>query len=48
LLKSWEKDFEQFKHRKITKKYVYLWADGVNVKVRLGDDMKFPKFTGEM
>jgi len=40
LLKSWEKDFEQFKHRKITKKYVYLWADGVNVKVRLGDDKK--------
>jgi putative transposase len=40
LLKSWEKEFEQFKHRKISKKYVYLWADGVNVRVRLGDDKK--------
>jgi len=40
LLKSWEKDFEQFKRREITKKYIYLWADGVNVKVRLGDDKK--------
>jgi putative transposase len=40
LLKSWEKDFEQFKKRKIEKNYVYLWADGVHVKVRLGDDKK--------
>ena len=40
LLKVWERDFEQFKQRKMTKKYVYLWADGVNVKVRLGDDKK--------
>lgn len=40
LLKGWEKDFEQFKNRKITKRYVYLWADGVHVKVRLGDDKK--------
>ena len=40
LIKTWEKDFEFFKRRKITKKYVYMWADGVNVKVRLGDDKK--------
>jgi transposase-like protein len=40
LLKSWEKEFDQFKHRKISKNYVYLWADGVNVRVRLGDDKK--------
>ena len=40
LLKSWQKDFEQFKRRKITKRYVYLWADGVHVRVRLGDDKK--------
>lgn len=40
LLKSWEQDFEQFKRRKITKRYVYLWADGVHVRVRLGDDKK--------
>ena len=40
LLKTWEKDFEFFKRRKIDKKYVYIWADGVNVKVRLGDDKK--------
>ena len=40
LLKTWAKDFENFKKRKITKRYVYLWADGVNVRVRLGDDKK--------
>ena len=40
LLKTWAKDFEQFKQRKINKKYVYIWADGVNVKIRLGDDKK--------
>ncbi len=40
LLKGWEKEFDQFKHRKLTENYVYLWADGVNVKVRLGDDKK--------
>ena len=40
LIKTWEKDFEFFKRRKIDKKYVYIWADGVNVKVRLGDDKK--------
>lgn len=40
LLKSWEKEFEQFKHGKITKRFAYIWADGVNVKVRLGDDKK--------
>ncbi len=40
LLKTWEKDFEIFKRRRINKKYIYIWADGVNVKVRLGDDKK--------
>ncbi len=36
LKKSWESDFDQWKFRTITDKFVYLWADGVNVKVRLG------------
>ena len=40
LIKIWERDLEQFKRRKLTKKYVYLWADGVHVTVRLGDDKK--------
>ena len=40
LIKTWEKDFEFFKRRPLTKKYVYIWADGVNVRVRLGDDKK--------
>lgn len=26
--------------RAMTKRYVYLWADGVNVKIRLGEDKK--------
>lgn len=40
LKKSWESDFDQWKFRTITDKFVYLWADGVNVKVRLGEDKK--------
>jgi len=38
LKKAWSKEFDQWSLRPITKKYVYLWADGVNVKLRLGDD----------
>ena len=40
LKKCWEKDFEQWKNRKLTDEYVYIWADGVNVSVRLGEDKK--------
>jgi len=40
LIKVWERDLEQVHWHKLTKKYVYLWADGVHVKVRLGDDKK--------
>lgn len=40
LKKCWEKDFEQWKKRKITDQYVYIWADGVHVSVRLGEDKK--------
>jgi putative transposase len=40
LKKNWEKDFEVWKKRPITDEYVYIWADGVNVSVRLGDDKK--------
>lgn len=40
LIKTWEKDFDEFKKRVIRKRYVYIWADGVNVKIRLGDDKK--------
>jgi len=40
LLKSWEVDFDRFKKQRIENRYVYIWADGVNVKVRLGDDKK--------
>ena len=40
LKKVWEKDFEQWKKRSITDEYAYIWADGVNVSVRLGEDKK--------
>jgi len=40
LIKTWSKEFAQWKRRKIKNKFVYIWADGVNVKVRLGDDKK--------
>jgi transposase-like protein len=40
LKKSWEKDFLVWKKRKITDRYVYLFADGVHVSVRLGEDKR--------
>ena len=40
LKKIWESEFDSWSKRKITKKYVYIWADGVNVEVRLGEDKK--------
>ena len=40
LKKVWEKDFLLWKKQKITNRYVYLFADGVHVSVRLGEDKK--------
>jgi putative transposase len=40
-LKSiWEVEFDVWSKRPITKKYVYMWVDGVNVQIRLGEDKK--------
>jgi transposase-like protein len=40
LKKVWEKEFDRWKERPITDEYVYIWADGVNVSIRLGEDKK--------
>lgn len=40
LKKIWETEFAEWSKRPITKKYIYLWADGVNVEIRLGEDQK--------
>lgn len=40
LKKIWEDEFELWSKRPITKKYVYMWVDGVNVQIRLGEDKK--------
>jgi putative transposase len=40
LKKIWEDEFDQWSKRKITKNYIYVWADGVNVEIRLGEDEK--------
>jgi len=40
LKKSWMREVAEWRKRLITKQYVYLWADGVNVKIRLGEDKK--------
>ena len=40
LKRSWEEEFDVWKKRKLTKQYVYLWADGIHVSIRLGDDRK--------
>lgn len=40
LKRSWEGEFTTWKTRKLTGRYVYLWADGIHVSVRLGEDRK--------
>lgn len=40
LKKIWEAEFNEWSKRPITKKYVYVWADGVNMSIRLGEDPK--------
>lgn len=40
LKKIWESEFDTWSRRAITKKYVYIWVDGVNVEIRLGEDEK--------
>lgn len=40
LTKTWEKEFNEWRKRVLTKDYVYIWADGVNVSIRLGEDRK--------
>ena len=40
LKRSWESDLEEWRRGRITDRFVYLWADGVNVNVRLGQDKK--------
>jgi transposase-like protein len=40
LKRSWEADFKAWKKKLITDRYVYLFADGVHVSVRLGEDKK--------
>jgi len=38
LKKQWEKDLRNWNQRDILEDYLYIWCDGVNFKVRLGDD----------
>ena len=40
LKKSWINEMKQWHNRPITDEFIYLWADGVYLKVRLGEDKK--------
>jgi transposase-like protein len=40
LKRSWEAEFSAWKKKKVTDRYVYLFADGVHVNVRLGEDKR--------
>ncbi len=41
LTRSWADEQKAFTHRKLSERdYVYVWADGIHVKVRLGEDRK--------
>ena len=40
LKRAWEQDFEHWKAQLINDQFVYVFADGVHVKVRLGEDKK--------
>lgn len=37
---KWDEEFEEFRKEPISEDIVYIWADGVNVRVRLGEDDK--------
>jgi len=39
LKRTWEEDWKQWSRRDLTgKRYVYVWADGINFNIRLEDD----------
>ena len=40
LKRSWEAEFSAWKKKTITDRYIYLFADGVHVSVRLGEDKR--------
>jgi putative transposase len=40
LKRSWEAEFSEWKKRELKKRYIYLWADGIHVSIRLGEDRK--------
>lgn len=40
LKKTWEQEFADWKKRDILEEYVYLWCDGVNIEIRLGEDKR--------
>ena len=37
---SWERDLAEWRGQAVTDRFIYFWADGVNVNVRLGGDKK--------
>lgn len=40
LKRTWKNDLEKWQSRPIEESFAYIWADGVNVKVRLGNDKR--------
>lgn len=40
LKRQWEAELAAWNERPITNRHVYIWADGVNVQIRLGEDKK--------
>ena len=38
LKSKWESEFDQWRNEPITEDIVYIWADGVNISIRLGED----------
>lgn len=40
LKRKWSEELLEWRNRSIDKKFVYIWADGVNISIRLGEDKK--------
>jgi transposase-like protein len=41
LTKQWAQEYDEWSHRELTEKqYVYVWADGIHVNVRLEDEAR--------
>lgn len=40
LITKWQQEYSEWQKKPITEDYIYIWADGINISIRLGEDNK--------